>query len=158
MSQGLVDVLIPGYRGKADRRLPILVFPTTVSLIPEARRLGFKFPRNSPKIDGVFLCGGPKCFTRGGKPLDCIGLILLAKSKLGAGYVAHEISHAVLELFYREGWMKKLAANPLRFFAASRELKRSCDENERFCDCMEHYTRAFWTAWYKVPKKLRGNK
>ena len=149
----MIEMILPGFRGQSKLKLPVLIYEKWRHINAEAEDLGFPMPA---KVLGVFL-HTTAGFERRGKPIACPGMVLLAKDKLGAGYVAHELSHAVLEIFRKKKWLKGLT-KPMKFMQYSKKVKTGPKENEDFCYCMEHYTRAFWSMWGEVPAKYRGKR
>ena len=74
-----------------------------------------------------------------------LGIILLTESPLGAGYIAHELTHAAI------GWARRVGLKP----AAIWQSRRGSFEgraNERFCRAVEHLNRQFWNRWYGRPR------
>lgn len=72
-----------------------------------------------------------------------VGLILLCRERLGAGYVAHELGHAAI------GWARRVRLRPAHVFGSGVGTHRyETRSNERFCEAMEHLHRQFWNKWY----------
>ena len=74
-----------------------------------------------------------------------LGIILLVETRLGVGYVAHELTHAAI------GWARRVG---LRSHAVWQSRRGSYEgrANERFCRVVENLNREFWDRWYARPK------
>lgn len=74
-----------------------------------------------------------------------LGRILLVETRLGAGYVAHELTHAAI------GWARRVGLRPHAIWQ-SRQAAFEGRANERFCRAVETLNREFWNRWYARPR------
>lgn len=80
---------------------------------------------------------------------NIVGAVVLAKTKLGAGYVAHEMGHAAFRAIERLG----LQVNHDREDASF--TVRASSVEERYCGIVEHLNAGFWREAYRLG--LAGN-
>lgn len=87
-------------------------------------------------------------YKRGKKPVKCeAALVYLIKNKVGAGYVSHELTHAVLYLL-------RFHLKRLLLTASWWEGGRSPDIEEYICDTMLVLQNKFWNWWFRNYDKV----
>jgi hypothetical protein len=83
---------------------------------------------------------------------DPFGTVMLARRYLGAGYVAHEIMHALLDVLFRFKFD--------RVCVRSRERpgsRMACPAEETLCQLASLLHRQFWKRWYAFERKEKRN-
>lgn len=71
------------------------------------------------------------------------GVLFFAKTWLGAGLVAHELSHAAFRVCERHGIRVQHWRTPGYAFETQPPMWRASDE-EKYCNFVEYLTRDFW--------------
>jgi hypothetical protein len=115
-------------------------FLVHVAATPEAMRAAMRRHVTScdpNQLAAVVAVSDPK----GGLFVDCAGFIFLPQSALGAGLVAHELSHAAFRLMERHGWRVE---HDVRVGDATNEVE------ETYCKAVEELTRDFWNHAYDL--------
>ena len=82
------------------------------------------------------------------KRTPLIGQIALRLDRVGAGYIAHELTHAAI------GWVRRIKMAPQAIFGGSRRSKET-RANERFCAVIHDLNVQFWNKFYARQAKLK---
>lgn len=119
-------------------------------LFPSIRAMRREFKKGYPDFGncdrayGLFV---PGPFKHSGRKVPDVGHILLVRTCVGAGYVAHEILHAVVCYAFRSGAVEVMRKD--REGGKEKGRRRAVAAEERLAELTEGLTRAFWTEWYE---------
>lgn len=78
------------------------------------------------------------------KATNAIGILYLHADSIGAGYVAHEIQHAIFGMMHRDRLFGKVEAG-----RSARGTSRVDGTEERLCDICGELTRLFWNRYHR---------
>jgi hypothetical protein len=111
-----------------------------------------EFNRRAQTKDGYGVCIGCRVenYKRSKKVIKCeAALVYLIKDQVGAGYVSHELTHAVLYLL-------RYHIKKIMLMAAWWKDGKCPDTEEYICDAMGTVQQKFWNWWYRNYDLTKG--
>lgn len=121
------------------------VAPNVVTMRRELR--AFLGECHSAQLAAVVSCEPNDPAARRSRVRHMVGVIFFARTWLGSGIVAHELSHAAFRVCNRLGIRVDHWSDPSRTLAEQRPMWEASAE-EKYCGFAEHLTRDFWRAAY----------